>query len=312
MRLGSIAGTILLDREESVGRLSIQLQNAAFQRQPNVVSTEDGAVAVDFRLADVPPGATTLRVGVRSDAEPAVEIADLEVRPGEVCLDPRLQPIDLRGRVRSIEIRVVDAAERPMASARVMVLRRGRRTSLVESTDADGRARLETAATSVDLIVSQNGHRVLYVPGVTESKTVRLEPTIPARVSVVTGEPMPEGCERLVVTLSLVRRPPIASLADFKWTIDRKFRLGDLSRQEIGELHFAGRYRVEVQAVSRTEGAVIGVGGPGGSQSLGSQEVLSRVDVRTREVDVLDTRDLVPIEIRLADGALGRAVRPAR
>ena len=95
-------------------------EKQAYVRQP------DGSL----RFTQVPPGRYQLLL-------PDTTITDISVRPGEVTMDPRLNPVDLRDVLEVVHLTVVDSQGRPLPHTEV-ILRSGNR-GRSRPTDARGR-----------------------------------------------------------------------------------------------------------------------------------------------------------------------------
>ncbi len=137
-------------------------------------------------------GSWSMTVRVRGVAEPVVRIDGIAVQPGEITRDPRLQPIDLRERLRTITVSVHDLEGRPVRSDEGGVFVRGGQASLVEGVPVrDGTARLTLAQPAVDVLVSVPGYGAEELRGVDRDVEVRLRPGLEVCLVLVGGPAAP-------------------------------------------------------------------------------------------------------------------------
>ncbi len=118
-RGGAIVGSVLLPDPVDAFRFSIALVDEN-ERSREIVDPgygcESGApdLGGHFRIRRVPAGRHTLRITLAYVDELLLEVRDVEVIPGEVTVDPRLQAIDLNDYVQVLGLSVVDVLDRPV------------------------------------------------------------------------------------------------------------------------------------------------------------------------------------------------------
>jgi hypothetical protein len=200
---GSAAATFLVDDGCPLDRLRFHLDRVGEERDGDMQRRrsrdfegqlhhrpEDGRVGKQWHGLE--PGTWSLTVAIVGREDAVVRLDGLRIGAGP-CSDPRLQQIDLRGRVRTLTLRVHDERGAPIADrdAFVVVCNEGgdwRGFHL-------GRGEVELAATAaVDLIVSSPGHELLQLRGVSASRTVALRPAREARIRIELPASLPEGC----------------------------------------------------------------------------------------------------------------------
>ncbi len=143
-------------------------------------------------------------LGMATNA-PFVTVDAIEVAAGP-CTDPRLTAIDLRGRLRPLEIRVTDPSGAAIRNEAVTV---AVRTGSTWSTfPLVGGVATIAAPAGVDLAVFGPHFLTKFVDGVTQSLTVTLSPATTVRASIDCPLPLPAG-----VTLQL-RAVPSSVPAD--------------------------------------------------------------------------------------------------
>jgi hypothetical protein len=190
-------------------------------------------------------------VHVAGTGEPVLRLEGVRLRGGETARDPRLERIDLRGRVRPLTITVVDPDRRPLPSAFCILLARGFDLDRIP-VDAAGRTRLWTGAAGLDLEVRAPGHAWKCLHGVTTDRTVRLERGLGVRLLYSGTGQLPENAVVLAHVVleeeaenhSISSRWPDAEVAVLSHPSDRK------------TLHvpLPGRYTVQISLRDRHKG----------------------------------------------------------
>ena len=172
---------------------------------PGQVQAKDGRLQRDWQGLE--PGRYRLQALCAGVAEPIVAIDAIEIADGP-CTDPRLVDIELRGRVRAFEIRATASDGSPIASRDAFVVIRSSGDDWCGFSLAPGFVKL-AAPVAVDLIVLAKGHKVAFVNGVLDARTIALEAATEAQLALALPSPLPEGAQlqlRLKPTLELPRR----------------------------------------------------------------------------------------------------------
>ncbi len=134
-----------------------------------------------FRITNLPPGVGTFSCTGREPSNAFVSIPDVEIKPGEVTRDPRLQGIDLTNRVRALKVSVVDEAMRPVEDATVVLSQPDAR-SAVSANAADARAGVVVAASGVDVTVYGPRFRTQTIRGVVNDLEVTMAPALQVKL----------------------------------------------------------------------------------------------------------------------------------
>jgi len=146
------------------------------------------------------PGNYRLILDALGAVAPVVTLANLVVPAGGRCEDGRIAPLDLRGKLRAINLVLADAAGRPFRRREkaVMWSSAGGKQTLAKWTN-EGRTRI-LAAGPVDLSIMARGYQTTKLVAVTEDTTVRLQPlpTISLSLPAVT---VPRGTKVLLRVL---------------------------------------------------------------------------------------------------------------
>jgi hypothetical protein len=167
---GSIAGRLLIDRDVSYSRFAV----SASAGEPNP-ATFRGSFQGDgsFTIGGLPPGTFSISVGFEHEPGTAQRIEQVNVTTGFAT---QLAAIDMRGRVRSVWLHVLDATGAP--APRASVQRRAPdelefppRMQNISS----GKIQLATLRDCLDLRVVAPGHRSEVLECVSSDTEVRLQ-----------------------------------------------------------------------------------------------------------------------------------------
>jgi hypothetical protein len=132
-RGGDLAGHIQADPALNLRKLSLRTERDA---EKPMLARPDGAGA--FRFDGLRPGRTSIRVEL--DGVALETIRDVEIREGVLNRDPRLDPLDLRDRLRAWRLRLQSTAGTSIAERRVALVPLPPRGDLAWShSDREGR-----------------------------------------------------------------------------------------------------------------------------------------------------------------------------
>ncbi|MEE8467358.1 MAG: hypothetical protein V3T22_02825, partial [Planctomycetota bacterium] len=144
-----------------------------------------------FRFEGLPGGLASLEAGTGDLREPQVRIEGLLVPDTGTCDDPRLQSLDLRGRVHMFELEILD-----FEGERAHPVAVGWRVSTPEEEGApyahwvagkDGLVSFASSSDLVDLLVLARGARTAELFGVGYGRTVDLHEGWPVRLAAPAG-----------------------------------------------------------------------------------------------------------------------------
>lgn len=179
-RAGAVAGRVLVD--EAIGARWARLVLTPESGDDSSDTTPDIDTGY-FELKSIEPGRYSL-VALVGAGEEVARVDGLVVAPGETARDPRFDPLDLRGKLRSMRIdaRCSDAV--PVPHYQVFLL--GTEPDSLPMTagwGSPGRpVRLVIAQPAVDLLVQAPEHRDATLLGVSSDREVLLEVGIPVRI----------------------------------------------------------------------------------------------------------------------------------
>jgi hypothetical protein len=152
----SIPGRLLVDDPEMLRVLSIALDGKIKEFEVH---------RPEFKVRPVSSGSHTLSIHRDFYPSALLTLEGLEVRAGEACTDPRLDPIDLRGQLHWLEARLENADGTPFGNMLVHA-RYANGAVLAPSTDRNGRLRLLYVGEAPKLeILTPSGSYVPFDPG---------------------------------------------------------------------------------------------------------------------------------------------------
>jgi hypothetical protein len=214
---GMLAGRLLFDDGFPVQEVELVLSDPRSaagdffskpKRFSNIVQA-DGT----FELKRLDSGIMNLRV-THGDVGTLALIEKIQLRAGKKLNDPRVSLIDIRGKVRSLRVTVVDEEERPVREGMICSSASGSPSGL--SKVRDGRALLLLRDPTCDLTVEATGYRPVSLTNVGSDQRIVLKRGIPVRVRWRAGVAMPDP--RFSVGVSLFTIPekprPIITCSD--------------------------------------------------------------------------------------------------
>lgn len=214
---GSATATFLIDERTPVDRLALRLRRTQppeqldwrqqmMQRHADMqLSHKDGHASRSW--TGLEPGTYQLTAACQGNGEPFLTIDSIEIGGGP-CTDPRLSDIDLRGRLRRLEIRATGADGAPITDANAFVLITSKSDEWNGYSLRSGVATIATA-TAVDLWVLAKGHRMATAEAVSDSCSIALQAATEAQLAVTIPSPLPDGAKvrlRLLPKLGLSKR----------------------------------------------------------------------------------------------------------
>lgn len=150
---------------------------------------------------ELPPGRYTVHVRLPYDPIPLATIADVSLA-ADGPADPRLREVDIRGRVRTVLLTIVDPLGQPVRAAGSLHLRG-------ETADADawlrfddGSLRVPIGSRPVSGTLRVAGFRDLELRNVDGDRTIRVDPPLEVRVRLTPAPVLPAG-----ITLHAFARP---------------------------------------------------------------------------------------------------------
>jgi len=164
---GSLAGGLLIDPEVPLPELEFSLSSSQGDQ-------DTLAVGGGFRFRNLHPGTSRFRVRTRQTNWTVATVEDIPIRAGGETRDPRLQPLDLRGRLRLLQLRLERSDGRPLGEELVKLRADGQGGQL--KTDDQGRLLALVRAADDVLELSVPGHRPLSVGWKPGEQRLRLVP----------------------------------------------------------------------------------------------------------------------------------------
>lgn len=186
---GCLAGRVLLDGGSGKDLVSCTLIQAG---------AADVRLALDsgrVRSGRIPSGSYTLRVMVADRAEPLLEVEGVAILNGVVTEPPEINPLDLRGRMSAIPIRVTDEDGEPLeASLRYRPAGGGDDAWRTQRYDPPEPVLLRTGADALDVEAAAPGMRTMLQKDVRAETTLRLRRGPPVLLVLRQPPQLPADC----------------------------------------------------------------------------------------------------------------------
>jgi hypothetical protein len=198
LETGWVEGSVLLDPGVPPEKIQALLRRVE-GGQPGadaLVSETRGQTALGedgrFRIGDQFPGLYELELQL-GDERPLLTIPGIELRAGQGSPDPRLDPIDLRGRLFAVRIRLVPPRPDPELRGNLAYRPAGDAGTGEESEyfyDAD-EIRLVTTHPRLDARLFVQGYRAERLSELSGEREVRLRPALAVRLALPAGIVLP-------------------------------------------------------------------------------------------------------------------------
>lgn len=229
LRLASaLAGTVLVDPCVPLSAIQLSLNYQDIKIGPDR-PTADGS----FRFDQLKPGTAWLIVSVEGKRLDRLEIT---VDGDKPVIDPRLQPLDVRGRVRCIAIEVLDSDGRGVSGAQVDLFSPEGSGLFLSGKTVDGRASFAFPPQPVQVDIEYPGFKSVHLSQVESDQTVKLEAGPRVRFVLDGGFDMPPSPYRLGAGLYVFRNDPLSGLEESGiFATDRAcaFRVSDAGPHEL-------------------------------------------------------------------------------
>jgi hypothetical protein len=280
---------VLLD--PSLQRSLVLVQAAAGASPAHVESTvlgQDGR----FTLRGLAPGTYSLRVVYASNASELAALAGVPVRAAETTRDPRLDPLDLRGRQRLLEIELVDERGQPVAQGRAYSRPSGAadaRWSFAESSGSG--LRLLCDGRPLDVTIAAEGFLCSELEQLAASRRVTLQRAAQLRLELAGGLALPEPPLYLGLELK-----PLDGSGSCGFVESRLVFFGSDGVLNCSSTR-AGALRAEVVVQRR---------GPG------AQQLVHAVEPQARVLQIAPQPSLQSFSIQVDPAALAAAIEAAR
>ena len=194
---GGVVGSVLLDPDVSPDWVDLALSSATGEP----VATENAMRDGTFAFWHLSAGSYDLTAQVQS--RPMVEVRGMTVVPGEVTLDPRLRPLDLRGKVHVFELELVPPAPGFRIAGRVLYGTAG--TGVLDQGFLLGsnHVRLVSASAALDAELRVEGCRIERLATLAPHTRVELRAGFPVRLVLRPEVSLPASPVRLGAALSI-------------------------------------------------------------------------------------------------------------
>ncbi len=182
----ALVGRVLVDDKDALARLTCEL-----------VTAEGVVLRVPVRESGLTPGRIwagrySLRVMLAGHAEPIATVEPVVLTDGSTTAPLELNPLDLRGRLRSIGVEVTNEDGLPI-EARVRYRSAGAEAWTSLKQPFLQALKLYTPGAALELEVDSEGYRSAVLRGVTADVSIKLRPGYPVVVSLRNTPRLPPG-----------------------------------------------------------------------------------------------------------------------
>ncbi|MHC5064064.1 MAG: hypothetical protein ACYTG5_08825 [Planctomycetota bacterium] len=243
-RGGNLQLEILLEEPTLANGLAVELLAVSAgpdSSQPPLGRLEPDTAQPSMSWRGLEPGDYRIEVRAFGMAEPLLSIDGLQVLAGRACEDPRIHPLDLRGKVREVSISLLDASSQPLDVTGTVLAGQG--DKIFGNWVFAGHAKLIIAA-PVDLEVAVPGYEMEELRAVDADRSVQLR-ALPVIELELPAIDLPAG-----VSLTLFARPlglPIDELSPRYGVYTRRLRSHTRPAQERFSLGEARRVQVPLR-----------------------------------------------------------------
>jgi len=173
---GGIEGSVILDEGIPPELLSVRVQELQGEEEHLDWDTRQQSLDADlkFRFGRLLPGLRPVAIRAESQHTDLIRIEDVEVVSGQVCRDPRLQQIDLRGRLFYHEIELIGEEPEERLQGDVLFGPAG-----AEETDerlwlSGKTVKIISQAPEIDVVIQASGYRQEELRGLSGRAELRL------------------------------------------------------------------------------------------------------------------------------------------
>lgn len=186
---GHVAGWITTSPDVKPEELLVEILGPTVDHKTTAIVYCDG----EFSARKIPAGLVRVLVREQGANQPLALVENVRVMSGEATEDPRLDPIDVRGKIRQMSLRVVDPTGRPIPRADVYPQAHALIPGYdLRKTDANGEVSFPVAAAPLRCVVRAAGFRLRCIE-LSKSATLTIHPGIPVRLYLDFGVPIPAG-----------------------------------------------------------------------------------------------------------------------
>jgi hypothetical protein len=251
---GAIEGTVLLDSSLAATMMLVHAERD--EPEPAPTASPSGTPSVvdkagRFVLHGLRAGSYSVHVVYAATGSAVGAVEGVKVRAGEAARDRRLDPLDLRGTCRMIELDVVDSVGVAVRDARAFSRPSGNADARWVFAGREG-GKLQFLSTGVplDIAISATGFLRTELDRVTESQRVTLRTTAKLRLELAPDSRVPDPRLYLGVRLTPLRAGHSSGFTNSGLTYF------DASGVLACESEFVGELQVELSLLRRDQSAV--------------------------------------------------------
>ncbi|KAA3614403.1 MAG: hypothetical protein DWQ01_01495 [Planctomycetota bacterium] len=170
--LGHLKGHFLIDKGIAMDHLELRI------RIPNVTSRGLSLMEIGprYHVRGIQPGIASVGLRTHGTRFNLFQIEGVEILAGQSCEDPRLQGVDLRGKLRYLRLQLTDGAGRYAAKEHVWIYDAEGKGGGSERTSQDGRVAFLVPTDSAEFSINIRGSKPATVRWQEGFQTVIMEP----------------------------------------------------------------------------------------------------------------------------------------
>jgi hypothetical protein len=194
-RTGAIEGSVRLDASLERALVLVQAELEALEPEPRLAGPVAAVLGPDgrFALPGLRPGSYCVRVVHAASAGTLASVAGLRVVAGQTLRDPRLDPLDLRGGQRLLELELCDEHGLPVAQGRAFSRPSDEPEARWTAAEPAGtRLRILCDGRPLDVSIAAEGYFRTELERVRESRRVTLQRGAELRLELAGGVQLPE------------------------------------------------------------------------------------------------------------------------
>jgi hypothetical protein len=176
-----VSGSVLVDEGIDLTRLQLTFVEGEHNTEWAQLRPVAGAAGEANFEHQVHPDTPCLLVLQSLTEEVLYEQAGISSQRGETSTPPGLQPLDLRGRLRQIELKAIDTLGKPVDATYIL---RASEDSWSTMSGKDGVLTLPIAKELFEVTVQHAKHAPVTLERVSQSQVIRMEPALEITVSV--------------------------------------------------------------------------------------------------------------------------------
>jgi hypothetical protein len=197
----NLTGKVLCNPGVAVQQLELSMIDVDPPGESNDADTIHPDADGSFEFPAMRSCTSTIVVRLAGEEPPLATIEGVRTIAGRTARDPRLDPLDLRGIVHAINLKVVNDDDAPITDGWARVLTTDPASNPPAQVIVDGRVQLLARTESADIEVWSPGYALAQVPGAQDSQRIVLHRGFPVLLELDPDVPLPPAGTTLFIRL---------------------------------------------------------------------------------------------------------------